>query len=79
MFQERAEALRAACASSPPPRSLVAEATRDPEDTAAPLAQLGCSTRLPGPLTLGSPVITQALQRDRGHPLDETTRDDGLA
>ena len=29
-------------------------------------------------LTLVSQVVTQALQRDRGHHFDETTRDDGM-
>jgi hypothetical protein len=78
-FTERAEALRAAFASSPTPRDLVAEAQRSTADTAAPRAQLGLITRIAGTLKLVSPVITQALQRDRGQHLDETTRDDGLA
>jgi hypothetical protein len=78
LFQERAAAVMAACARAPPPRSLVAEAKRDPEDTAAPLATRGLITRIPGTLTLVSQVITQARQRDRWPHLDETTRDDGL-
>jgi len=79
MFKERAEALMAALTSSPTPRYLVAEATLYTEDTAATLAKLGVITRLPGTLKLVSQVITQALQRDRWHHLDETTRDDGMA
>jgi transposase len=76
IFKERAEALMAALASSPTPRYLVADAKLSTEDTAATLAQLGCITRIPGTLKLVSQVITQALQRDRWHHLDETTRDD---
>ena len=78
MFQARAEALMAACASSPTPRYLVADAKLYTEDTAATLAKLGLITRIPGTLTLVSQVITQALQRDRWHHLDETTRYDGM-
>ena len=78
LFKERAEALMAAFASSPTPRSLVAEANLDTEDTAATLAKRGGITRLAGPLTRVSQVITQALQRDRWHHLDETTRDDSM-
>ena len=68
----------AAFASSPTPRYVVAEAKLDTEDTAATLAKRGFITRSPGPLKLVSQVITQALQRDRWHHLDETTRYDGL-
>ena len=78
MFKERAEALMAACASSPTPRYLGADAKLSTEDTAATLAKLGLITRIPGTLTLVPQVITQALQRDRWHHLDETTRYDGL-
>ena len=76
IFKARAEALMAALASSPTPRSLVADAQRYTEDTAATLAKLGCITRIPGTLKLVSQVITQALQWDRWHHLDETTRYD---
>jgi transposase len=76
MFKERAEALMAAFASSPTPRYLVADAKLYTEDTAATLAKLGFITRIPGTLKLVSQVITQALQRDRWHHLDETTRYD---
>jgi transposase len=76
IFKERAEALMAAFASSPTPRYLVADAKLYTEDTAATLAKLGFITRIPGTLKLVSQVITQALQRDRWHHLDETTRYD---
>ena len=76
IFQERAEALMAAFTSSPTPRYLVADAKLYTEDTAATLAKLGFITRIPGTLKLVSQVITQALQRDRWHHLDETTRYD---
>src|SRR4051812_41568162 len=79
IFKERAEALMAAFASAPTPRYLVADAKLYTEDTAATLAQLGFITRMPGTLKRVSQVITQALQGDRWHRLDETTRYDGLA
>src|SRR4029453_15289752 len=44
----------------------------------ATLAQLGFITRIPGTLKLVSQVITQALQWDKWHRLDETTRYYGL-
>src|SRR5438270_10371295 len=47
-------------------------------DTAATLAKLGFITRIPGTLKLVSQVITQALQWDLWHHLDETTRYHGL-
>ena len=78
IFKERAEALRAALARSPTPRYLVADAKLYTEETAATLAKLGFITRIPGPLKLVSQGITQALQWDRWHRLDETTRYDGL-
>ena len=78
IFKERAEALMAAFARSPTPRYLVADAKLYTEDTAATLAQLGFITRMPGTLKLVSQVITQALQGDRWHRLDETTRYYGL-
>jgi transposase len=78
LFKERAEAWMAAVASSPTPRYLVADATLYTEDPAATLATLGCITRIPGTLKLVSQVITQALQRDRWHHLDATTRSDGM-
>jgi len=78
IVQARAEAWLAAVARSPTPRYLVADAPLDPEDPAAPLAQLGFSTRMPGTRKLVSQVLTQALQWDRWHRLDETTRSAGL-
>ena len=78
IFKERAEALMAAFASAPMPRYLVADAKLYTEDTAATLAKLGFITRIPGTLKLVSQVITQALQGDRWHRLDETTRYYGL-
>ena len=74
IFQERAEALRAAFAHSPTPRYLGADATLSTEDPAAPLATRGFITRIPGTRKLVSQVITQALQEDRWHRLDATTR-----
>jgi transposase len=78
IFKERTEALLAAFTSSPTPRYLVADAKLYTEDTAATLAKLGFITRIPGTLKLVSQVITQALQGDRWHRLDETTRYDGI-
>ena len=78
IFKERAEAPLAAFARSPTPRYLVADAKLYTEDTAATLAKLGFITRMPGTLKLVSQVITQALQGDRWHRLDETTRYDSL-
>src|SRR3989454_8334054 len=78
IFKERAEALLTAFARSPTPRYLVADAKLYTEDTAPTLANLGFITRIPGPLKLVSRVITQALQWDRWHRLDETTRYYGL-
>src|SRR2546428_2451716 len=78
IFKERAEALLTALASSPTPRYLVADAKLYTEDTAPTLAKLGFITRIPGTLKLVSRVITQALQWDRWHRLDETTRYYGL-
>ena len=79
IFKERAEALMAAFARAPTPRYLVADAKLYTEDTATTLAKLGFITRIPGTLKLVSQGITQALQGDRWHRLDETTRYDGLA
>jgi transposase len=78
IFKERAEALMVALGRSPTPRYLVADAKLYTEDTATPLAKLGFITRMPGTLKLVSQVITQALQCDRWHRLDETTRYDGV-
>ena len=78
IFKERAEALMAAFARAPTPRYLVADAKLYTEDTAPTLARLGFITRIPGTLKLVSQVITQALQEDRWHRLDETTRYDSL-
>jgi transposase len=78
IFKERAEALMAAFARSPTPRYLIADAKLYTEATAATLAKLGFITRIPGTLKLVSQVITQALQWDKWHRLDETTRYCGL-
>ena len=74
IFKERAEALMAVFAHAPTPRYLVADAKLYTEDTAATLAKLGFITRIPGTRKLVSQVISQALQWDRWHRLDETTR-----
>jgi transposase len=74
IFQERAHALMTAFASAPTPRYLVADATLDTEDSAAPLAKLGFVTRMPGTRKLVSQVISQALAWDMWHALDDRTR-----
>jgi len=74
IFQERAQALRKAFARSPTPRYLVADAKLYTEDTAVTLAKLGFITRIPGTLKLVSQVISQALQEDTWHELNDTTR-----
>jgi transposase len=79
MFQERAQALIKAVASSPTPRYLVADAKLYTEDTAATLATLGFITRMPGTLKLVSQVISQALQWGTWHELHDTTRYQCLA
>jgi transposase len=78
IFQERAQALMTAFATSPTPRYLVADAKLYTEDNAATLARLGFITRIPGTLKLVSQVISQALQWDTWHELDDTTRYQGL-
>ena len=79
IFQERAAALMRAFASSPTPRYLVADAKLYTENNAATLAKLGFITRIPGTLKLVSQVISQALQRDTWHEIDDTTCYQGLA
>src|SRR3989441_2200255 len=74
IFKERAEALLTAFARAPTPRYLVADAKLYTEDTAPTLAKLGFITRIPGPLKVVSQVITQALQEDPWHRLDDRTR-----
>ena len=74
IFKERAEALLAAFARAPTPRSLGADAQLSTEDTAATLARLGCIPRIPGTRKLVSQVMSQALQWDRWYRLDATTR-----
>ena len=78
IFKERAEALMVAFASASTPRYLVADAKLYTEDTAPTLAKLGFITRIPGTIKLVSQVITQALEENRWHRLDETTRYDRL-
>src|SRR5712691_1616273 len=72
--KERAEALFTTFARSEAPRSLVADAKLSSEDNAVHLAKLGCITRIPATLKLVSQVISQALQGERWHDLDEGTR-----
>ena len=74
IFQERAEALMTTFAHSETPRYLVADAKLYSEDNAATLSQLGFITRIPATLKLVSQVISQALQWDTWHHLDDTTR-----
>ena len=78
IFQERAQALMTAFASSPTPRYLVADAKLYTEDSAVPLSKLGFVTRIPGTLKLVSQVISQALEWGRWHALDDRTRYQGL-
>ncbi len=77
IFQERAQALLTAFAHSPTPPYLVAEAQLYTEDHAATLAKLGFITRIPGTLKLVLQVISQVLQLDTWHELDDTTRSQG--
>jgi hypothetical protein len=79
IFQERAPALLATFRGSPTPRSLVAAATLSHEEHAPHLAQRGCITRIPGTLTLVTPVITQALRGDTWQSLDAMTRSQRMA
>jgi transposase len=74
IFQERAAALMTAFACSEAPQYLVADAKLYNEDNATNLSKLGFITRIPGTLKLVGQVITQALQWDMWHRLDETTR-----
>jgi transposase len=74
IFQERAEALMTALASSEAPRYLVADAKLYNADNATNLSKLGFITRIPGTLKLVVQVIAQALKGDMWHRLNETTR-----
>jgi transposase len=74
IFQERAAALIATFQRSPTPRYVIADAKLYNEDNATNLTKLGFVTRIPGTLKLVSQLITQALQGDTWHRLDETTR-----
>jgi hypothetical protein len=74
IFKERAEAFVTTLARSETPRYLGADAQLSSEDTAATLAQLGLSTRIPATLKWVSQVIRQALQWDTWHALDDTPR-----
>jgi transposase len=74
IVQERAEALMATFQRSPTPRYLVADSKLSHEDKAAHRNQLGFITRIPHTLTLGSQVVTQALNGDTWERLDDTTR-----
>jgi transposase len=74
IFKERAEALMTTFASGEAPRYLVADAKLYTEDQAATLAKLGFITRIPATLNLVAQVISQALQWDTWHHLDDTTR-----
>jgi transposase len=76
--QERAQALLTAFARAPTPRYLVADATRYPADSAAPLAKRGCVTRIPGTRKRVSQVISHALAWDVWHARDDRTRDQRL-
>jgi transposase len=78
MFQERAQALLTAFTHAPRPRSLIADSKLSHDDHAANLEHLGFITRIPNTMGSVSQVIRQALTGDTWHPLDETTRDQGL-
>ena len=79
IFQERAQALMATWRESPNRRYLVADAKRSTAEKAPHLAKLGCITRMPGPLKLGTQVSTQALPWDTWQSLQARTRDQRLA
>jgi len=74
IFKERAEALLTTFARSEAPRYLVADAKLYSEDNAVHLAKLGFITRIPATLKLVSQVISQALQGELWHDVDEGTR-----
>jgi transposase len=74
IFQERAQALMATFQASPTPRYLVADSKLYHEDNAAHLQALGFITRIPNTLKRVSHVITQVLQGDTWHRLDDATR-----
>jgi transposase len=74
IFQDRAQALIKAFASSPTPRYLVADAKLYTEDTAVTLATRGFIPRMPGTRKLVSPVISQALQWGTWPELNDTPR-----
>ena len=65
--------------TAPTPRYLVADAKLYTENNAATLAKLGFITRIQSSLKLVSQVISQALQRDTWHEIDDTTCYQGLA
>jgi transposase len=79
VFQQRVQALMSAFKDTPSPRYLVADAKLYGEDNAVRLAKLGCITRIPATLQLGSQVIGQALQWDTWQPFDDNTRYQPLA
>jgi transposase len=74
IFQERAKALLATFQHAPTPRYLVADSKLYNEDNAATLKTLGFITRIPNTLKLVVQMITQVLQWDTWHRLDDTTR-----
>ena len=74
VFQERAQALRAAFQNAPSPRYLIADSKLYHEGQVANLQHLGFITRIPNTLGAVSQVIAQALTWDTWHHLDDTTR-----
>lgn len=78
MFQERAQTVLKAFKTSPSPRDLSADATRDPEDHAAHRRGLGFITRMANTSGVVSHTIEHALTRDPWHAVAETTRDQGV-
>jgi transposase len=74
VFQERAQALRAAFQHTPRPRYLIADSKLYHADNAPNLHNLGFITRIPHTIGVVSQVIAQALTWDTWRRLDDKTR-----
>jgi hypothetical protein len=77
-FQARAQTGRRAFKTAPRPRSLRADATRDPEDHAAHRRGRGFSTRLANTLGVVSHPSAPARTRDTWPAVDATPREQGV-
>jgi transposase len=78
MVQARAQAVLLAFQQAPPPRDLIADATRYHEDNATSLRHLDFITRLPTTSGAVAEAITQALALACWPRLDDQTRDQRL-